>query len=123
MAPRVKREDPPYLQVANHLREQITSGDLQAGEQVPSERELVDQWGVSRATATKALATLRAEGLVESRPGSRTTVRSAAGLADFTLVCDGKKVAITHSPCGNHASVATLRDALAWAESHRCPGS
>jgi DNA-binding GntR family transcriptional regulator len=119
--PRVKREDPPYLQVANHLREQITSGELKAGERVPSEREIVEQRGVSRATATKALASLKADGLVESRPGSRTTVRSTAGLADFTLAYEARRIVIVHTPCGTRQTVSTLRDALDWADSHRCP--
>lgn len=121
MAPSVRREDPPYLQVANHLREQIANGELKAGERVPSEREIVEQWGVSRATATKALAALKADGLVESRPGSRTTVRSITGLAGFTFTCEARRTVIVHTPCGTRQTVSTLRDALTWADSHRCP--
>ncbi len=111
------------MQVAHHLRNRIARGDLRPGDRVPSEREIVEQWGVSRATATKVLATLKAEGLVESRPGSHTTVRSAAGLADFTLTCDAKRVVIVHTPCGTRQPAETLRDALAWADAHRCPPS
>jgi DNA-binding GntR family transcriptional regulator len=121
--PIVKREDPPYLQVTRHLRESIERGDLKVGDRVPSEREIVDQYGVSRATATKVLATLRADGLVESRPGSGTVVRSMVGLADFTLVSDGEQVMVAHTPCGNRHVATDLREATNWATTHRCDPS
>jgi GntR family transcriptional regulator len=66
---------PKYLQIANHIREQILRGDLAAGAEVPSERQLVEQWRVARPTAGRALEVLRREGLVESRQGSGTYVR------------------------------------------------
>jgi DNA-binding GntR family transcriptional regulator len=66
---------PKYLQIANHIRDQILRGDLAAGAEVPSERQLAEQWRVARPTAGRALETLRREGLVESRQGSGTFVR------------------------------------------------
>jgi len=65
---------PKYLQIANHVREQILRGDLPPGAEVPSERQLADAWKVARPTASRALETLRREGLVESRQGSGTFV-------------------------------------------------
>lgn len=121
MNPTLRREDPPYLQVARHLRERIQTGDLRPGDRVPSEREIVEEWGVSRATATKVLATLRADGLVESRPGSGTTVRSVHGLAEFELRSSGKTVTIRHTPCGAEHQIATLQEANEWAKTHTCP--
>lgn len=73
--PRVRSEAPPYRQVADHLRQRILDGDLKEGAQVPSERELVRDWNISRGTATKALGVLRSLGLVESARGIGTTVR------------------------------------------------
>jgi GntR family transcriptional regulator len=67
---------PKYLRIAGHLRDLIVRGDLPPGSELPSERQLVDEWKVSRPTATRALAVLRAEGLAEARQGSGTYVRS-----------------------------------------------
>jgi len=66
---------PKYLQVANHLRDQILRGTLKPGDEVPSERQIADEWSIARPTATRALAALRNQGLVESRQGSGTFVR------------------------------------------------
>ena len=66
---------PKYLQIANHIREQILRGDLAPGDEVPSERQLAESWRVARPTAGRALETLRREGIVESRQGSGTYVR------------------------------------------------
>lgn len=67
---------PVYLQVLAQLRERITTGALAEGEHLPSERQIAEQWKISRTTATKILASLRAEGLVESIHGVGTVVRA-----------------------------------------------
>lgn len=73
--PELQQVLPKYLQIAGHIRDQIVRGDLRPGDEVPSERELAAAWGVARPTATKALETLRVQGLVESRQGAGTFVR------------------------------------------------
>ena len=55
---------PVYVQVADQLREAILSGTLQSGEALPSERELCEQFGVSRTTVREALRALQAQSLV-----------------------------------------------------------
>jgi len=67
---------PKYLQVAHSLRDEIVRGKRRPGDELPSERELAEQWDISRPTATRALAVLRNEGLAEARQGSGTFVRS-----------------------------------------------
>lgn len=54
-------------------------GELAAGDRLPSERELVETWEVAKATANKAIAALKVEGLVETRIGSGTVVADRAG--------------------------------------------
>ncbi len=76
MSPEVERPLPPYLQVLTRIRQQILSGELAPGDRVPSERQICDEWGVSRATATKVLGGLRYEGLVTSTQGVGTTVKA-----------------------------------------------
>jgi DNA-binding transcriptional regulator YhcF (GntR family) len=66
----------PSLRVAAAIRQRIVSGALRPGDRVPSTRQVVRDFGVAMATATRALAVLRDEGLVVSKPGSGTVVRS-----------------------------------------------
>jgi DNA-binding GntR family transcriptional regulator len=64
----VPREaQPPYLRVSADLREKITSGELLPGEQLPSLDRLAAEYGVSRATAQRAVKVLTEAGLVETR--------------------------------------------------------
>jgi DNA-binding GntR family transcriptional regulator len=72
--PEIERTEPPYLQVVRHIRDQIVSGHLADGDTVPSARQLAADWVIALATATKALSTLRAEGLVRGVPGVGTLV-------------------------------------------------
>lgn len=65
---------PLYYQVESVLREKITSGAYPAGDQLPTESELIEQFGVSRITIRQALSNLVAEGLIERRQGSGTFV-------------------------------------------------
>lgn len=74
--PEIEEVLPKYLQIAGYLRDQIVRGDLPPGGEVPSVRELAAQWHVARPTASKALDALRQQGLVESRRGSGTYVRT-----------------------------------------------
>lgn len=72
--PEIQQVLPKYLQIAGHIRDQIVRGDLNPGDEVPSERELAATWSVARPTAARALESLRVQGLVESRQGSGTYV-------------------------------------------------
>lgn len=81
MSPKIEQSLPKYMQVANHIRSQIVKGELKPGDEVPSERQIVEEWGVSRPTATKALSALRVEGLVEAQQGSGTFVRAQSTLS------------------------------------------
>lgn len=74
--PAINRSEPAYLQIARHLRDQITSGELAEGALVPGARQLSDEWAVAHNTAVKALNVLRTEGLVLSRQGFGTTVQA-----------------------------------------------
>lgn len=55
--------------LADVLREQILEGQLGVGVSLPSERELAQQSGLSRATVREALLILEVEGLVVTRTG------------------------------------------------------
>src|SRR3569623_876860 len=57
--------------IAELIRTAIVTGKLTAGERLSPERELAEQFGVSRVTVRDALRSLEAMGLVEVRVGAR----------------------------------------------------
>jgi GntR family transcriptional regulator len=66
---------PAFVQVAEDLRRQITSGTFGPGENLPSLAELAHRYGVGRHTVRQALQLLRTEGLVDSSRGALARVR------------------------------------------------
>jgi DNA-binding GntR family transcriptional regulator len=68
------------MQVVRHIREEIISGRLIEGAKVSSARQIAAEWEIALATATKVLATLRAEGLVRGVPGVGTVVVAQSSL-------------------------------------------
>ena len=66
---------PMYRRIAQELRQQIKSGHLGPGEQLPTELELGERYEASRNTVRDAIKWLTAGGLVETRPGQGTFVR------------------------------------------------
>lgn len=66
---------PPSQQIAADLRTAIQAGELLPGHQLPSERDLVDRYGVAPQTARQAVALLKAEGLVVGLTGRGVFVR------------------------------------------------
>lgn len=65
---------PLYYQLVELLKERIHLGELKPGDQLPSERELSEQAGISRMTARQAIAYLMREGVLEVKPGVGTFV-------------------------------------------------
>lgn len=61
-----------YLKVKQHLKDGLAEGRWRPGQLMPSEAELVAQFGVSRMTVNRALRELQAEGLVERVQGVGT---------------------------------------------------
>jgi GntR family transcriptional regulator len=66
---------PVYRQIADLLRAAIATGELQPGDQVPSEHELCAEYGVARGTARQAIMLLRNEGVIEAVHGLGCFVR------------------------------------------------
>ncbi|NBW11160.1 MAG: FadR family transcriptional regulator [Caulobacteraceae bacterium] len=67
-----------YQQVATAVAAGITSGQYLVGARLPSERDLAEEFGVSRPTVREAMIALEIRGLVEARPGSGIYVTEAA---------------------------------------------
>ena len=65
-----------YHQILLGLTERIESGEVGVGDRLPSEADLVAEFGVSRTTARRALDELRRQGLVRREPGRGTFLAS-----------------------------------------------
>jgi GntR family transcriptional regulator len=65
----------PYQGIVEELRASILDGRLAAGERLPSENELAERYGTSRPTVRRAIALLKAEGLVNTEQGRGAFVR------------------------------------------------
>jgi GntR family transcriptional regulator, arabinose operon transcriptional repressor len=68
------KDAPLYQKIYDHLREQIRAGRYAPGDRVPSEKELIEQYGVSRITTKKALEMLTKDGLIVRMPGKGSYV-------------------------------------------------
>ncbi|MDH4145367.1 MAG: GntR family transcriptional regulator [Acidimicrobiia bacterium] len=69
-------------QIEEIVGRRIAAGEFGPGDQLPSEHELADQLGVSRATIRIALAALARRGLLVSRQGVGTFVSEASRIAN-----------------------------------------
>ena len=63
-----------YQEVLDRLMERIRSGFIPPGAQLPSERELMEEYGVGRPAVREALQTLERSGIVEIFHGERARV-------------------------------------------------
>lgn len=67
----INRSNSLYQQVAARIKESILSGRLRPGQQLPSESDLAEQFGVSRPVMREAVKTLQSRGFLEVRRGSK----------------------------------------------------
>lgn len=84
----VTGEVPLYYQLYTLLREQIASGRFAPGDRLPTEAELVADYGISRITVRQALKSLEEEGLIRREAGRGTFVTGDLPLPS-TLQMDG----------------------------------
>ena len=67
-----------YRQIAEQLRQLMSSGEFAVGSRLPAERDLAAQLGVSRPSVREALIALEVEGMIEVRTGSGIYVQSTS---------------------------------------------
>jgi GntR family transcriptional repressor for pyruvate dehydrogenase complex len=88
----VRREPRLSDKVADAMLETILSRELKVGERLPSERELGEQFGVSRTVVREAVRALVAKGVIEVRSGSGlrvAAVDAAAVIESMSLFLRG----------------------------------
>lgn len=110
-----------HRKISTRLEIEIAAGKYTAGTRLPSELQLVKQFGVSRPTVARALRDLEIKGLIERRAGSGTYVRSGqtqqttATRVLGLLVPGLSTTEIFHIICGEIASLARVHDyGLLW---------
>ncbi len=77
---------PLYRQIASDIWEQIQTGALKPGEQMPSELELCASYSVNRLTVRQAMTELQRLGAVEIRRGLGTFISSPPDLVEIVTV-------------------------------------
>lgn len=70
-----------YEQIVEQIERSIVKGDLKPGNQLPAERELAVQFGVSRTAVREAVKALREKGLVEAYSGRGTFITDGTSQA------------------------------------------
>jgi GntR family transcriptional repressor for pyruvate dehydrogenase complex len=70
-----------YEQIVTQIEALILEGKLRSGDQLPSERELAEQFHVSRTAVREAVKALREKGLVDIQTGRGTFITELTGKA------------------------------------------
>ena len=113
-----KAQTPKHRQVYRSLEREIQGGRWKEGDRLPSEADLVRQFGASRITVGRAVRDLQRAGLVERRAGSGTYVRTNRGTAALSfglLIPDLGETEIFEPICqGMMASPLAREHALVW---------
>lgn len=114
--------------IARELRQAIADGHFRAGERLPTEREMAEHYGTSRASVRTALREIEAAGLISRRVGAGTFVKDQASddkdIADVTSPLELLEVRLVVEPnitrlAAQNASardVERLREALEHVE-------
>ena len=97
------RRQPAYLEIADNVRGMIERGELQPGDRLQTERELVEHYGVARMTVRHALDILQLEGLIDRKRG-RTGGTGRAATA---------RTSRPPSPCGARRERGRARRSMA----------
>jgi GntR family histidine utilization transcriptional repressor len=98
----------PYARIKQHLKDELSRGRWPPGAPMPSDAELVAQFGVSRMTVTRALNELRAEGLIERVQGVGTFAAQLFRVASTLRIRDLHEE-ITSRGHRHHAEVHVAR--------------
>ncbi|HEY1610090.1 MAG TPA: FCD domain-containing protein [Paraburkholderia sp.] len=86
----ISRRSTLTQQVAEKIATDILNGVYPLGARLPSGKDLARQFGVSQAVIREVTERLRAQGLIDSRQGSGSTVRARTRNAGFTVPHGGE---------------------------------
>jgi len=93
------RSAAPYARVKQFLKEELALGHWLPGALMPSDAELVAQFGVSRMTVTRALRELQAEGLVDRVQGVGTFAAHLSRISSTLTIRDLHEEIVARGHC------------------------
>ncbi|MFI6112898.1 GntR family transcriptional regulator [Kitasatospora sp. NPDC051164] len=110
-----RQADPraPYVRVADVLRQEIRSGALVPGDQLPAARELQEQFKIANSTAQNAIRVLKREGLVYAVKGKGVFVRQTPPAVESGVVGEAPRRANAHEDVVLPDQVPTDDEAVA----------
>jgi len=110
--------EPIYRQLIEQVRRLVAAGQLRAGDELPSVRELAQALAVNPMTVSRAWSQLEADGLVERRRGLGMAIAAHAGAADAErarlLQPAMTAAAVLARQLGYDEAAATARFTEAW---------
>ncbi|MEK9969202.1 MAG: FadR/GntR family transcriptional regulator [Ferrovibrio sp.] len=80
--------------LAGRLAAMIRAGEFGPGDRLPTEKQLVERFSVSRAVVREAIARLKTDGFVETRQGAGAFVAAKPGLANFRISAPGNDIGL-----------------------------
>jgi DNA-binding FadR family transcriptional regulator len=101
-----------YQEVFDRLLERIRSGEISSGEQLPSERELMDAYQVGRPAIREALQSLERSGIVTISHGERARVVIPTAESIIAQIASGTQHLLRSDP----SSLAYLKDVRVFLE-------
>ncbi|MDF2922580.1 MAG: GntR family transcriptional regulator [Paenibacillaceae bacterium] len=106
----MERKEPLYHQIQNYILEQIQSGVWQPNDQLPPERDLADQFKVSRITAKNAVLGLVGKGILYRHRGKGTFVSETGALQEelSPVITPHKTIGLLLPPMEFHYSSLLL---------------
>jgi GntR family transcriptional regulator, sialic acid-inducible nan operon repressor len=85
-------------QVLERLRNMIVSGELKSGDKVPSERTLMERFGVGRPAVREALQSLHTQGLITITHGERSRVNELSAQTVLNQSDDVARLLLAAAP-------------------------
>ena len=85
-------------EVLDRLRERIHSGEFSLGDHLPSERELMEHYGVGRPAIREAMQTLEREGILEISHGERARIVTPTAKELIRQIAGGAKHLLRTQP-------------------------
>jgi len=104
---RVRAPKLPHI-IAQQLRSQIASGELRPGDSLPSESELLEDFGISRPTLREALRVLESETLIQLGRGSRSGATILAPSIEMAAQYGGMYLATHDTTLGQIHDVRSI---------------
>ncbi len=102
------RDVPAYQQIAETLRQRIAAGELPEGAKMPTEDQLIAEFGRSRTVVRYALNALRGDGLIHGRQGSGNYVSPSQPLLRRAPGRDQRSRPDSTSPFARDAAAAGI---------------